>query len=53
MRSGTGRALLLHLAVLAVLFGLQFVLPDYHHRSFARILVLVFRPQGLFGRSAA
>ena len=40
MRSGTGRALLLHLAVLAVLFGLQFVLPDYHHRSFARILVL-------------
>ena len=25
------RALLLHLAVIAVLFALQFVLPAYHH----------------------
>jgi branched-chain amino acid transport system permease protein len=40
MLSGTGRALAVHLAVLAALFALQFVLPDYHHRSFARILVL-------------
>jgi branched-chain amino acid transport system permease protein len=40
MRSGSGRALLLHLAVLAALFALQFVLPDYHHRNLARILVL-------------
>jgi branched-chain amino acid transport system permease protein len=40
MHTDTRRALLLHLAVLAALFALQFVLPDYHHRSFARILVL-------------
>ncbi len=40
MRTGTRRALLLHLAVLAALFALQFVLPDYHHRTLARILVL-------------
>jgi branched-chain amino acid transport system permease protein len=40
MRAGTGRALAFHLAVLAFLFGLQFVLPDYHHRNLARILVL-------------
>jgi branched-chain amino acid transport system permease protein len=39
MHTGT-RALLLHLAVLAGLFALQFVLPDYHHRNLARILVL-------------
>jgi branched-chain amino acid transport system permease protein len=46
MRGGTGRALALHLAVLAALFGLQFVLPDYHHRSFARILVLASYASG-------
>lgn len=40
MHTGTRRALLLHLAVLAALFALQFVLPDYHHRNLARILVL-------------
>lgn len=40
MHTGTRRALLLHLAVLAGLFALQFVLPDYHHRNLARILVL-------------
>jgi branched-chain amino acid transport system permease protein len=40
MRAATRRALVLHLAVLAALFALQFVLPDYHHRTFARILVL-------------
>jgi branched-chain amino acid transport system permease protein len=32
--------------VLAALFGLQFVLPDYHHRSFARILVLASYASG-------
>jgi branched-chain amino acid transport system permease protein len=32
--------LLLHLAVIALLFGLQFVLPAYHHTNFARIMVL-------------
>jgi len=34
------KALALHLAVLAVLFVLQFALPDYHHTNMARILVL-------------
>jgi branched-chain amino acid transport system permease protein len=35
-----GRALALHLAILAALFLLQFVLPAYHHTNVARILVL-------------
>ncbi|NJR43225.1 MAG: branched-chain amino acid ABC transporter permease, partial [Akkermansiaceae bacterium] len=46
------RVLLLHLAVIAGLFALQFVLPDYHHRSLARILVLASFASGynlLFG----
>ena len=34
------RALLFHLAVIALLFALQFVLPAYHHTNFARIMVL-------------
>jgi branched-chain amino acid transport system permease protein len=34
------RALLLHLAVIALLFALQFVLPAYHHTNLARIMVL-------------
>lgn len=34
------RALLFHLAVIALLFVLQFVLPAYHHTNFARIMVL-------------
>jgi len=34
------RPLLLHLAVIAVLFGLQFVLPAYHHTNFTRIMLL-------------
>jgi branched-chain amino acid transport system permease protein len=34
------RALLLHLAVIALLLALQFVLPAYHHRNLARIMVL-------------
>ena len=32
--------LALHLGLLAVLFGLHFVLPDYHHGNLARIMVL-------------
>src|SRR5262249_33658221 len=36
----TRRALLLHLAVIALLLALQFVLPAYHHRNLARIRVL-------------
>ena len=46
MSTGTRRALLLHLGVLAALFALQFLLPDYHHRSFARILVLAAYASG-------
>ncbi len=42
----------LHLGVLAVLFALNFVLPDYHHGIMARILVLAAFASGynlLFG----
>ncbi len=34
------RIVLLHLAILFVLFLAQFVLPPYHHTNFARIMVL-------------
>ncbi|MDZ7708767.1 MAG: branched-chain amino acid ABC transporter permease [Roseovarius sp.] len=34
------RALALHLGLLAVLFGLHFVLPAYHHGNVARVMVL-------------
>jgi branched-chain amino acid transport system permease protein len=34
------RAVLLHLAVLALLFCLQFVLPAYHHMNLTRIMVM-------------
>lgn len=34
------RAVLFHLAVIALLFTLQFVLPAYHHTNFTRIMVL-------------
>jgi branched-chain amino acid transport system permease protein len=37
---GAGRAVLLHLAVIALLFGLQFVLAPYHHTNLSRIMVL-------------
>jgi branched-chain amino acid transport system permease protein len=36
----TTRMLALHIAVLALLFALQFVLPAYHHGNLARIMVL-------------
>lgn len=36
----------LHLAVLALLFGLQFVLPPYHFTNFARIMVLAVYAMG-------
>lgn len=36
----TTRMLVLHIAVLAALFALQFVLPVYHHGNLARIMVL-------------
>ncbi len=35
-----GKSLALHLAVLGILFVIQFVLPAYHHTNVARILVL-------------
>lgn len=38
--SSRRKALVLHLAVLAVLFFAQFVLPPYHHTNVARIMVL-------------
>jgi branched-chain amino acid transport system permease protein len=40
MPDAARRALLLHLLVLALLFGLQFVLPAYHHLTMARIMVM-------------
>lgn len=46
------RALFLHLAVIALLFGLQFVLPEYHQGNLARIMVLATFATGyniLFG----
>ncbi len=42
----------LHLAVVAILFGLNFVLPDYHQGLFSRIMVLATFAMGyniLFG----
>ncbi len=41
MRSRGGRAvLLIHLGIVVALFGLQFVLPPFHHTMLARIMVL-------------
>jgi branched-chain amino acid transport system permease protein len=48
----SGKAIALHAAVIAVLFGLNFVLPDYHHGVMARVLVLTVFAMGynlLFG----
>ena len=46
------KSLLLHGAILAVLFGLQFVLPEYHHLAVTRVLLLAVFAMGfnlLFG----
>jgi branched-chain amino acid transport system permease protein len=40
MTGAAPRTILLHLAVVAVLFGLQFALPAYHHTNVTRIMVL-------------
>ena len=40
------RALVLHLAVIAVLFGLQFLLPTYDHTNMTRIMVLASYAMG-------
>jgi len=37
---GARKAMALHLGVVALLFALQFVLPDYHHGNLARVMVL-------------
>lgn len=46
------RAIVLHAAVIALLFSLSFVLPDYHHGVLARVMVLAVFAMGynyLFG----
>ncbi|NKC17104.1 MAG: branched-chain amino acid ABC transporter permease [Gammaproteobacteria bacterium] len=40
------KALILHIAVLAVLAGAQWVLPDYHHTNAARIMLLAVYAMG-------
>ena len=50
--SATRRSLALHGGLIALLFALQFVLPDYHHGNLARIMVLAAYAVGyniLFG----
>ncbi|MEP9386832.1 branched-chain amino acid ABC transporter permease [Mesorhizobium sp. KR9-304] len=50
--SDSGKVIALHAAVIALLFGLNFVLPDYHHGVLARVLVLTVFAMGynlLFG----
>jgi len=45
--TGTGgKALALHLGVIALLFALHFVLPPYHHTSLARVMVLAVFAMG-------
>lgn len=49
---GAGKAVALHVLVIAVLFGLNFVLPAYHHGVLARVMVLAVYAMGynlLFG----
>lgn len=52
MASFNSRIVILHLAVVAVLFALQYVLPVYHHGVLSRIMVLAVFAMGyniLFG----
>jgi branched-chain amino acid transport system permease protein len=52
MSGDSGKAIVLHGAVIIVLFALNFVLPDYHHGVLARVLVLAVFAMGynlLFG----
>jgi branched-chain amino acid transport system permease protein len=52
MSGWMSKATAVHVAVIVLLFGLHFVLPDYHHVSLARILVLAVYALGfnlLFG----
>ena len=48
----TQKSWTLHLGIIALLFGLQYILPAYHHASLARIMVLTCYAMGyniLFG----
>ncbi|TKT83061.1 branched-chain amino acid ABC transporter permease [Aquamicrobium sp. LC103] len=50
--AGSRRAVALHLAVIAVLFALNFILPEYHRGIFSRVMVLAVFAMGyniLFG----
>lgn len=50
--AATWRVFALHAGVILLLFGLQFVLPDYHHGVLARVMVLTVFAMGynlLFG----
>ncbi len=50
--TASSRVIVLHLGLLALLFGLQFILPAYHHGNLARIMVLASYAVGyniLFG----
>jgi branched-chain amino acid transport system permease protein len=52
MSESPAKAILLHAAVIAALFALNFILPDYHHGVLARVLVLAVYAMGynlLFG----
>ena len=52
MSENRGKAFLLHVVVIAALFGLNFVLPEYHHGVMARVMVLAVFAMGynlLFG----
>ncbi|WP_394888488.1 branched-chain amino acid ABC transporter permease [Mesorhizobium sp. AaZ16] len=53
-KDSTGKVYLLHAAVIAALFALNFVLPEYHHGVLARVMVLAVFAMGyniLFGYS--
>ena len=48
----TQKSWTLHLGIIALLFGLQYILPAYHHASLARVMVLTCYAMGyniLFG----
>ncbi|RYE62764.1 MAG: branched-chain amino acid ABC transporter permease, partial [Rhizobiaceae bacterium] len=47
MRSeNTIRVIALHVGVLAALFLVQFVLPDYHHLALTRVMLLAIYAMG-------
>lgn len=51
-KSNTTKAILLHLGVIAFLFIIQFFLPDYHHLTITRVMILAIFAMGynvLFG----